>query len=157
MTTRRYLPSILLFLSVLTFALVSSCGPAEEDEPEPTDNTPVVTGFATDEIDHTHVKGTDPCPQPFTYPIQIKCFKDELFTTCDADSVVVTKTTLGIDVAFINGLRTVRLPNDGGIREADLEFTCAIEDSFVHTFTLVFFKAGVEVGREDVIINVTVK
>lgn len=38
-----------------------------------------------------------------------------------------------------------------------LKFICGIAESFNHTYKLIFFKNGVKVSEEDLLINVTVE
>ncbi|MFT5724823.1 MAG: hypothetical protein ACI9JN_001946 [Bacteroidia bacterium] len=156
MTKGFYLPSMLLTLSIITImAVAPSCGPTEEDIIID-DVEEDFVGFATDALTHTYVVDKDPCPQPFVKNIEIFCFEGETFTECDADSVVINGTTPGLKVTFINGLKNIRLSQSNQARIASVEFTCAQGKSFMHTYTLVFYKAGIEVSTEEVLVEVTV-
>ena len=139
------------------FILVHSCGPAPEEEPEPTDDTPAVTGYATDKITHKHVMGTDPCPQDIKYPIQIFCYKDGDTGNCTADSASIDGHSDGLNVRFINGKKFVRLATSNSSTDASLEFTCGIAESFDKSYTVNLFKDGNLVTSEQVLISTTVE
>ncbi|MFT5513286.1 MAG: hypothetical protein ACI8SE_001692 [Bacteroidia bacterium] len=136
--------------------LATGCGPAPVETTDTTEQEdPTVTGYATDVITHVHKKGDDPCPQEVVQEIEVFCFKDNTFATCDANSVVITGSSPGLNIKFPNGMQS-RTVDDVSVLTASLEFTCQIAESFTHTYTLVFYKDGVEVDREDVKVDVTV-
>lgn len=156
MLKHKFILTSFLSLFIVSLLFVApSCGPTDED-PEPTE-TETVTGYATDEVTHVHIKGTDPCPQPITAPIEVFCFKaDEFSGSCDADSVSIDGHTDGLNIKFINGKKFVRLATSGSSTNATLEFTCGIAESFTQTYTLNFFKDGKQVDTETVKVVVTV-
>ena len=156
MTKRSYLISTLFLFSMLSFVVMSSCGPEPEDTPDPVEEE-TFDGFATDQITHTHVYGTDPCPQPVVQPLKVLCYKGAEFTGCDADSVSVEGHSDGLNIKFINGKKFVRLATSEASTDASLEFTCGIDKSFTKTYTLSFFKNGNLVGTETVDVVVTVQ
>ncbi len=156
MTKRISLLQILLISLISSFTLLFSCGPVEET-PEPDESSTTVTGYATDEINHTHIINTDPCPQPVATKLEIYCFKGDDFTTCDADSVSIEGHTDGLNISFINGKKFVRLSTSAAPTKATLEFTCGIPESFTQIYKLNLFKNGSVVDTEDVKIVVTVK
>jgi hypothetical protein len=167
MRTLKYIKSNfnLLTFSVILFSMafaLANCVDATDTDPTPDDeDNPTVTGFATDKIAHTHVKGTDPCPQDVFYRIEVFCFEAQEFNgTCDADSVAIIDKTpdnaAGLTAFFSNNQKSSLLNGDGTPIYVNLKFTCQIAVSFNHTYTLILYKDGVEVKREDVVVNVTV-
>lgn len=154
----------LFTLSVISFIIVligfsfglPSCGDLEEPTvTEEQDLDDVINGYATDKISHVHVKGGDPCPQDVSSKILVYCYKATEQTVCDADSVVITNPSTGL-TATINGKSYGNFGMPSENLEIDLTFTCAIAESFTHTYTLVFYKDGAKVDEEDAIVDVTV-
>ncbi len=151
--------SIVLFS--IAFALANCVEVAEPDPKQDDTEDPSRVGFATDKIVHAHIKGSDPCPQEIVNNIEVYCYNTEEFGgTCDADSVAIIDKTpnnaSGLTAFFSNNLKSTLLNGDGTPVKVELKFTCQIAVSFDHTYTLVFYKDGAEVDREDVVVNVTV-
>lgn len=138
-------------LVIAAFTLVN-CGDIEED-PDPESG---ISGYATDVVSHTHTKGTDPCPQDISNKIEVFCYEADEYNGCDADSVAITIPSTGLTALFSNGQTSMTLPDEDGSTKISLKFTCVIAESFTHTYTLVFYKDGVEVATEDVDVVVTV-
>ena len=157
MTKRSYFISALFLSSIVSLVVVSSCGPGGDDTPEPQADPDLHSGYGTDAIKHTHVYGTDSCPQPITTKLKIYCFEGNAFTECSADSVSIEGHSDGINIKFINGKKFVRLTTSEAPTEATLEFTCGIAKSFTQTYTLHLFKNGNPVGTETVKVVVTVE
>jgi hypothetical protein len=148
----------LVFLAILlSLAIITpSCGDTEE--PVVTgeqDVDDVINGFATDKISHTHVIGTDPCPQDVFSKIKVYCYKTQTQTACDADSVVITNPSTGL-TATIGGQSYATFSGPTDSKDIDVVFTCGIAKSFKHSYTLVFYLEGVKVDEENVVVDVTV-
>ncbi len=147
-----------LFAALFSLIIAApSCGDLEEPTiTEEQDLDLVINGYATDKISHTHVKGSDPCPQNVKDKIKVFCYKTQEQTNCSADSVVITNPSPGL-TATINGQSFTTFGAPSESRDIDVTFTCAIAESFKHTYTLVFYKDGVKVDEENVVVDVTVK
>ncbi|MFT5724824.1 MAG: hypothetical protein ACI9JN_001947 [Bacteroidia bacterium] len=115
-----------------------------------------IDGFVTNEITHVHVKGTDPCPQVIKAKIQVFCFGEKYTGVCDADSVHIRSESPGLTIKFVNDKMGISLPESSNSRDAFLEFTCGIAESFTHTYSFVLFKDGVEIETEPAKVIVTV-
>ena len=147
---------------LIAFSVAStSCGDLEEPIEED-DDVPTVTGFATDAINHTHKIGGDPCPQDVANRIEVFCFEASEFTSCDADSVVLSDAdstnSAGLSAEFISGGNSATF--DGtktDVKYVALKFTCAIAQSFVHKYKVSLYKDGVLVKEEEITVNVTVE
>lgn len=116
-------------------------------------------GYALNKfVTHTHVKGTDPCPQDFSedQSVKIRCKYEYSDSTCGADSVVVTNPSIGLIAQFKSNkkgqIKLIPIVE----RELQFKFTCNIAESFKHTYTLVYYLKGVEVATEDIQVDVTV-
>lgn len=150
--TLLFAVSVLMLLPVL-----EACSPSEPD-PDPEEE--VVRGYVTDVVKHTHKVGGDPCPQPGDSKAQVFCYKGEKFNgTCDADSAVISNPSTGFVATFeANGKTNMSLAGltQGESTNIVFSFTCAIAQSFEHTYTLLLYKDGVLVEREDFKAIVTV-
>jgi hypothetical protein len=144
----RILSVVILLVSML---LTNSCSTYEE-EPEPAGSE----GYVTNEITHVHVKGTDPCPQIVKAKVQVFCIDGEFNGTCGADSVHIKNVSNGLTIKFVNDQMGISLTESSNSRDAFLEFTCGIAESFTHTYQFVLYKDGVEVETEPVKVVVTV-
>lgn len=113
--------------------------------------------FVTDEITHTHIKETDPCPQTIIPKIEVYCGKLDFSDDCRADSVHVFDESQGLTINFINDQKGISIPQSGNSRDAFLQFTCVFAESFVHEYTFVLYQFGQEVSREKAKVIVTVQ
>ncbi|MBO6517237.1 MAG: hypothetical protein JJ975_11865 [Bacteroidia bacterium] len=135
-----------------TVLIFSACGP----DPEP-----VVTNagnyYVRDVISHTYKEGVDPCPNEFPSTMKINCTNDGPNAACKADSVAITGHTNGLDVWFTDTNKKSTSFGSSHTVEAVLRHTCAIKESFDHTYTVVLYRDGKEVGSQDVKVSVTAR
>jgi len=134
-------------LVIAALAVFQACSPTTPD-PEPEQS--VNQFLDEDVVNHVHVVGKDPCPQNFasTELVNVSCTKRSSgATNCEADSAVIQSTTPGLVAQFSNGTMSTKLDENG--TKITFKFTCAIAQSFNHTYEVVFFKNGKQVGIED--------
>ncbi|MBT8327625.1 MAG: hypothetical protein KJP21_07865 [Bacteroidia bacterium] len=148
---------ITLFLSVVgLFATIApSCRSATEPTPPEPEPEPTLVGYAEENVNHTHVIGSSPCPDPVYGTITVNCFTGTDSSACSIDSVVIEQTTPGLIAKFNTGSST-SFKSGLKSRKIDFTFTCAIAESFTQLYKLVFYKEGVKVTEEDFTVVVTV-
>jgi hypothetical protein len=151
---KNNLKAVLLLVS---FALVFSvgnysCGPDASDD-EILDE---FIGLVSDHVSHTHIKGTDPCPQDIAQKAEVVCSHND--SECEVDSAVITNISPGLTAQFENGQMSSALTHpDFKQNLISFTFTCAMAESFTHKYTVKLYKSGVFVSQEDLEMVITVR
>jgi hypothetical protein len=155
--SNKYSLKAVFFLGsiALLFAFgMNSCADPSGGDDDMNLNEP--SQLVTDRIFHTHVKGTDPCPQAIVQVAKVYCGAGP--GDCEVDSAVITNVSSGLTALFSNGQTSAPLLVTDGLAETiTFAFTCGIATSFVHTYAVKLYKDGVFVKEEDIVVDVIVE
>lgn len=151
---------ILLLVVAIAFGFTAnSClapPPPDEpaSEPEPTREADSYTHKNSCEAEHT-VGGTS-CPQDVC-SVPVYCGKTE--TSCTADSAVLDGQQSGLKCSFDNGELWTPLNTTDAKKGVNLnvEFTCAVAQSFERTYLIDFYKDGSKVDQQEFKVKMNVK
>ncbi len=139
-----------LFVALLAYSC--SCDDDQPVQPPPRPNT-ILSEYS---IIATHTVGSSACPQ-FLDLIDVYC-SPSAATSCTADSVVISNPHPQLNTKFANGGTTFSKLNKDPMFGTyfTVEFNCTEAKTVNHTYVLILYKDGVEVGRENLLITVTV-
>ena len=149
-----------LLILATTFGFVAtSCGDLEEDEEvqptqEPAREADSYTQKSSCEAEHT--VGSTSCPQAVC-SVPIYCGKTE--TSCTADSATIKQQFPGLKCTFENGEMWTPLNTTDAKKGVNLnvEFTCAVAQSFERTYQIEFYKNGSKVDEQEFKVKMNVK